>query len=82
MARVVRTSDVLGANSKVESEILGGVSQIMKSSDAQVDTAQMSLPVRPGGLGIHLTSDQDSAACDDSIPCCCCFDVPRCECRL
>ena len=33
-------------------------------SDAQVDTAQMSLPVRLDGLGIHLVSDRDSAACD------------------
>ena len=64
LSRVARTSSVLGAITKVESEILAGVLQIMKCSDAQVDTAQMSLPVRLGGLGIHLLSDQDGAACD------------------
>ena len=36
----------------------------MKCSDAQVDTAQISLPVRLGGLGVHLMSDCDGAACD------------------
>ena len=64
LARVARKSDVLGAISKVESDILAGVLQIMKYSDAPVDTAQMSLPVRLGGLGIHLMSDQDGAASD------------------
>ena len=39
----------LGAISKVESEILAGVLRIMKCSDAQVDTGQMSLPVHRGG---------------------------------
>ena len=59
--RVACKPDVLGAVSKMESEILAGVLQIMKSSDAEVDTAQMSLPVRLGG---HLMPDQDGAACD------------------
>ena len=36
----------------------------MKCSDAQVDTAQISLPVRLGGLGVHLMSYEDGAACD------------------
>ena len=48
----------------MESEILAGVLQTMNYSDAQVDTAQMSLRVRLGGLGIHLLSDRDGASCD------------------
>ena len=36
----------------------------MRCSDAQVDTAQISLPVRLGGLGVHLMSYEDGAACD------------------
>ena len=48
----------------MEAEILAGFLQIMKCSDAQVDTAQMSLPVRLDGLGIHLMYDQDGATCD------------------
>ena len=63
LARVPHQSDVLVAFSKVESKILAGVLQIMTRSDAQFDTAQMSLPVRLSGLGIHLVSDQDGAAC-------------------
>ena len=35
-----------------------------KCSDAQVDTAQISLPVQLGGLGVHLMSYDDVAACD------------------
>ena len=35
----------------------------MNCSGAQVDTAQISLPVRLGGLGVHLMSDCDGAAC-------------------
>ena len=34
----------------------------MKCSVALVDTAQISLPVRLGGLGVHLMSDCDGAA--------------------
>ena len=36
----------------------------MKCSDAQVDTAQISLSVRLGGLGAHLMSHYDGTACD------------------
>ena len=39
LARVARKSDVLCAISKLETEILAGVLQTMKCSDAQVDTA-------------------------------------------
>ena len=59
-----RKSELLGAFRKVETEVLAGVLHIMKCSDVQVDTAQMSLPVRLGGLGIHLLSDCEGAACD------------------
>ena len=55
---------MLGAICKVESENLAGVLQIIKCSGAQVNTAQMSLPVRFHGLGIHPKSDRDGAACD------------------
>ena len=58
---------MLGAISKVESEILTGVSQIVKCSDAQVDTVHMSLPVWLGGLGTHLLSVEDGAACDAAL---------------
>ena len=64
LARVARKSEVLGAIRKVETAVLAGVLHIMKCLDVQVDTAQMSLPVRLGGLGIHLLSDCDGAACD------------------
>ena len=63
LSRVARKSDVVGAISKVEQEILAGILHIMKCSDAQVDTAQISLPVRLGGLGVHLMSYEDGAAC-------------------
>lgn len=36
----------------------------MDCFDAQADTAQMSLPLRLGGLGFHLMSDQKGAAGD------------------
>ena len=36
----------------------------MKCSDAQVDTAQISLPVRLGGLGVHLMFACDGTTCD------------------
>ena len=62
LSRVARKSDVVGAISKVEQEILAGMLHIMKCSDAQVDTAQTSLPVRLGGLGVHLMSDCDGTA--------------------
>ena len=61
LARVARESDVMDDISKAESAILAGVLQTLKFSHAQVDTAQMSLPVRLGG---HLMPDQDGAACD------------------
>ena len=63
LSRVTRKSDVVGANSKVEQEILAGILHIMKCSDAQVDTAQISLPVRLVGLGVHLMPDCDGVAC-------------------
>ena len=44
----------LGATSKVDSIILAGVMQMMKCSNAHVETAQMSLPVWLGGLGVPL----------------------------
>ena len=49
LARVARTSVVLGASSKMESEIRAGVLHIMQVSDAEVDTAQICLQVRRGG---------------------------------
>ena len=52
---------MLDAIRKVQTAVLAGVLHIMKCSDAQVDTAEMSLPVRLGGLGIHLLSDCDGA---------------------
>ena len=45
LSRVARKSDVVGAISKVEQEILGGILHIMKCSDAQVDTAQISFRI-------------------------------------
>ena len=63
LACVARKSEVLGAVRMVDTEVLAGVSHIMKCLIAQVDT-QMSLPVWLGGLGIHLLSDCDGAACD------------------
>ena len=63
-SRVARKSDIIGAITKVEQEILAGILHVMKCSDAQVDTAQISLPVRLGGLGVHLMSYEDGAACD------------------
>ena len=63
-SRVARKSDVIGAITKVEQEILAGILYVMKCSDAQVDTAQISFSVRLGGLGVHLTSYDDGAACD------------------
>ena len=64
LARVARESDVMDDISKAESAILAGVLQTLKFSHAQVDTAQMSLPVRLSGLGSHLFSDHDVDACD------------------
>ena len=63
-SRVARKSDIIGAITKVEQEILAGILHVMKCSDVQVDTAQISLPVRLGGLGVHLMSYEDGAACD------------------
>ena len=64
LSRVARKAEVLDAVSKVEREIVAGILHIMKCSDADVDTAQITLPVRLGGLGVHLMSDEDGAACD------------------
>ena len=63
-SHVARKSDIIGAITKVEKEILAGILHVMKCSDVQVDTAQISLPVRLGGLGVHLMSYEDGAACD------------------
>jgi hypothetical protein len=64
LSRVAPKLDVLDAIRVVEDDIVAGVLRIMKCSDARVDTTQMTLPVRLGGLGIHLMSDRDGAACD------------------
>jgi hypothetical protein len=64
MSRVAHKSDVLEAIRKVEGSIVDGILQIMKCSDAQVKIVQITLPVRLGGLGVHLMSDRDGAACD------------------
>ena len=37
-SRVARKSDIIGAITKVEQEILAGILHVMKCSDAQVDT--------------------------------------------
>ena len=64
LSSVAFKSDVVRAIRKLEQEILAGILHIMKCSDVQVDTAQISLPVQLGGLGVHLMSDGDGAACD------------------
>jgi hypothetical protein len=56
-------SDVLNAIRKVMGAIVEGIRQVMKCSDAQVKIAQATVPVRLGGVGVHLMSDCDSAAC-------------------
>jgi hypothetical protein len=61
---VVHTSDVLDAIRKVVGSIVDGVLQIRECSEAQVKIAQMTLPVRPGGLRVHLMSACDCSACD------------------
>jgi hypothetical protein len=61
---VAHKSDVLDAIRKVEGSIVDDILQIMKCSDAQVSSAQITLPVRLGGLGVHLISDRDGTACD------------------
>ena len=63
-SRVTCKSDAVGGISEVEQEILAGILHIMKCSDAQVDTAQISLPIWLGGLGVHLMSACNDAACD------------------
>ena len=68
LSRVACKSDVVWAISKVEQEILAGILYVTKCPDAQVDTAQISLPVRLGRLGVHLMSDCDGAACDAAFP--------------
>ena len=50
LTNVARKSDVLVAMRKVKREIQAAIILIMKSSDAQVDTAQISLPVQLGDL--------------------------------
>jgi hypothetical protein len=64
LSRVAHKSDVLDAIRKVEGSIVDGIPQIIKCSDAQVSIAQITLPVRLGGSGVHLMSDRDGAACD------------------
>jgi hypothetical protein len=58
LSRVAHKSDALDATSTIEKEIVAGVLGVMKCSDAYVDTAGITLPVRLGGLGIHLMSDR------------------------
>jgi hypothetical protein len=64
LSNVAHKSDVLDAIRKVEGSIVDGILQIMKCSDAQVNTAQITLPVRQEGLEVHLLADRDGAAYD------------------
>ena len=54
LMRVAPKNDVLSALQGVEQEIVAGVLQIMNCSDAVVDTTQIILPVRLGGMGCTL----------------------------
>jgi hypothetical protein len=64
LSRVAHKSDVQDAIRKVEGSIVDGILHIMKCSDAHVNVAQITLPRRLGGLGVHLMTDSDGAACD------------------
>ena len=63
-SRVACKPDMLGAISRVNKKILAGTLHIMKCSDAQVDTARISLSVRLVGLGVHLMSYCDGTVFD------------------
>jgi hypothetical protein len=62
MSRVAQTSDVLDAIRKVAGSIVDGMLQMMKFSDAHVEIAQITLPIRLGEVGGHLISDHDCTA--------------------
>ena len=57
-SRVAPKLDIIGAITEVEQEILAGILHVMKCFDAQIDTAQISVPVILGGLGVHLMSSK------------------------